>query len=398
MLSLQSNTVVLPDETLTELEAALRGIDVRRAATYADTWGDTGLRKDVKRLTPNWTGEALITSSATQALMLSLQMVGRHKILAIQVPCYFGVLRQAKELLMTVKPWQTVEELEGLGPVDVILLTSNLTPPSGRSITTSEKWRVADVARLRDAWVIEDNAYEPLWFEAPPVPVLVDPARSIRIGSLSKIVSPDFRVGFVRSEGEVLQALRTRKITMELSTPRFIQEAARAGVTAEALDRWRRELKSRSSALRNGLSRSFEIEVPVPDGGPYVELPLPDSVGIPALALLCANNGLLIDENGHQYPDGENRAYLRLHCGSIREADVPAAISILKRSLDGISNLSKGAKMARMADIEANEAHIEELRRLQPGLSMMDYKAALRHSKSVEEAAEFLRVKRQSYI
>jgi DNA-binding transcriptional MocR family regulator len=335
MLSLQSNTVLLPDETLAELEAALRGIDVRRAATYADTWGDAGLREDVKRLTPNWTGEALIASSATQALMLSLQLVGRSKVLAIQVPCYFGVLRQAKELLMTVKPWQTVEELEGLGPVDVILLTSNLTPPSGQSMATMEKQLVANVATLHDAWVIEDNAYEPLWFETPPVPVPVNPARSIRIGSLSKIVSPDFRVGFVRAEKTVLEGLRARKITMELSTPRFIQEAARAGVTPRALVRWRLELKSRSQALLSGLL-ALGISAPVPDGGPYIRLPLLKGVSIPALAALCAKNGLLIDENQHQYPDGENRPYLRLHCGSIREADVPAAIRSLKRSLDEI--------------------------------------------------------------
>jgi 2-aminoadipate transaminase len=335
MLSLQSNTVLLPEETLAELEAALRSIDVRRAATYADTWGDAGLREDVKRLTPNWIGEALITSSATQALLLSLQMVGRGKVLAVQLPCYFGVLRQAKELSMTVKPWQTVSELEGLGPVDVILLTSNLTPPNGQSMVMMDKHRVADVAAFNDAWVIEDNAYEPLWFEFVPVPVPAEPARSIRIGSLSKIVSPDFRVGFVRAEKTVLETLRARKITMELSTPRFIQEAARAGVTLRALDRWRLELKSRSQTLRSELLE-LGVSAPVPDGGPYIQLPLSKGVSIPALAALCGKNGLLIDENQHQYPDGENRPYLRLHCGSIREADVPAAIRILKRSLDEI--------------------------------------------------------------
>lgn len=336
MLSLQSNTVLLPDETLSELDAALKAIDVRRAASYADTWGDLALRDDVKRLTPNWTGEALITGSATQALMLSLQHVGRGKTLAIQVPCYFGVLRQAKELAMTVKPWHTVVELEELGAIDAILLTSNLTPPSGRSLPEVDKQRVAKVARQKDAWVIEDNAYEPLWFECAPTPVPADPGRSIRIGSLSKIVSPDFRVGFVRADKATLEALRARKITMELSTPRFIQEAARAGITSQALNRWRHELKSRVNTMRRALIAAFGVGGPVPEGGPYVELPLPDDLDIRALVVRCKENGLLIDENRHYYTDGQSRPYLRLHCGSIGEKEIPLAIDILQRSIKEI--------------------------------------------------------------
>jgi DNA-binding transcriptional MocR family regulator len=336
VLSLQSNTVLLPDETLDELDAAIKAIDVRRAASYADTWGEPALREDVKSLTPNWTGDALITGSATQALMLSLQHIGRDKTLAIQVPCYFAVLRQAKELGMTVLPWFTVDELEYLGPVDAILLTSNLTPPMGLSMPQEAKQRIADLARRYDAWVIEDNAYEALWFEKPPTPVPADMARSIRIGSLSKIVSPDFRIGFVRSDAETLEALRSRKITMELSTPRFIQEAARAGITPKALDRWRQELQSRSDTLRSTLKATFGIHVAAPEGGPYVALPLLDTTDIATLVARGRAIGLLLDENRQHYPDGRNRPYLRLHSGSIRREDIQRAVGLLSLCLDKI--------------------------------------------------------------
>lgn len=330
MLSLQSNTVLLPDETLNELEAALRAIDVRGASSYGDTWGDLALREDVKRLTPNWEGDALITGSATQALMLSLQHVGAAKTLALQVPCYFGVLRQAKELGITVKPWSTTEELEQIGAVDAILLTSNLSPPTGRSLPHEDKQRIAHLASHFNAWVIEDNAYEALWFDQPPVPIPADTARSIRIGSLSKIVSPDFRVGFIRADKATLEALRARKITMELSTPQIIQEAARAGITPKALDRWRNELKSRVDTMCHALLEAFGIRILPSDGGPYVALSLPAETDITNLATKCKETGLLIDENRHHYPDGRNRPYLRLHCGGIRNDEIHSAIDILR--------------------------------------------------------------------
>ncbi|MCS4089281.1 aminotransferase class I/II-fold pyridoxal phosphate-dependent enzyme [Rhizobium sp. BK176] len=336
MLSLQSNTVLLPNETVDELDAAIKAIDVRRAASYADTWGEQALREDVKALTPNWTGEALITGSATQALMLAMQHVGREKAIAIQVPCYFAVLRQAKELGLSVRPWHYVDELERIGPIDAILLTSNLTPPKGISLSQEAKERIAAVARRYDAWVIEDNAYEALWFENPPSPVPADPARSIRIGSLSKIVSPDFRIGFVRSNAETLEALRSRKITMELSTPRFIQEAARAGITPQALSRWRYELKSRSDTLRSTLRDVFGVGVAAPEGGPYVALPLFDATETGTLVARCRASGLLLDENRQHYPDGRNRPYIRLHCGSIRGEDIQRAVELLSICLDEI--------------------------------------------------------------
>ncbi|TLX16095.1 hypothetical protein [Rhizobium sp. MHM7A] len=58
----------------------------------------------------------------------------------------------------------------------------------------------------------------------------------------------------------------------------------------------------------------------------------------------------------------------------------------------------KGFKMSRNSETEQQAADLEELKRLQPGLSAMDYKSALRHAKSVAEAAEWLGVKRLSYI
>lgn len=43
-------------------------------------------------------------------------------------------------------------------------------------------------------------------------------------------------------------------------------------------------------------------------------------------------------------------------------------------------------------------ADIEALKALQPGLHLMDYKAALKYTSSVAEASEWLGDKRKSYL
>ena len=55
-------------------------------------------------------------------------------------------------------------------------------------------------------------------------------------------------------------------------------------------------------------------------------------------------------------------------------------------------------KISKNPDVEISETTVDKLKKLQPGLGMMYYKSALCHSKSIEEAAEFLRVKRFLYI
>lgn len=52
----------------------------------------------------------------------------------------------------------------------------------------------------------------------------------------------------------------------------------------------------------------------------------------------------------------------------------------------------------RETTITTTNADIEALQALQPGLPMMDYKAALKHTSSVSEASEWLGTKRKSYL
>jgi 2-aminoadipate transaminase len=345
-LSLQSCDLRLPDANREALsDAALQYAQAakhKESASYADTWGDENLRADMARLTPNWTGSTLISSSATQATYLALAHVGREKVLALRVPAYFGVIRQAKQLGLTVKTWETVDDLERLGHFDAVLLTSNHTPPSGISLTDAEKTHIAALAKKQNAWVIEDNAYDPIWFKKPPTVIPSDPTKTIRIGSLSKIVSPDYRLGFIRADDEVLKQLRSHKITIELSTPPMVQIIARAGVSESMMQNLRDTFKDRVELLRAELTKKFGVGAPQPDGGPYVALPLAEGVDIHALADSCKTKGLLIDENCHQYTDNKNRAYLRLNAGAIDSAQISHAVEILHAAFKEIYIPTKG--------------------------------------------------------
>ncbi len=335
-LSLKSCSLVLPETNLAALrKGAIELIEnIDQLLHYPNSRGDENLRNDIKRITPNWHGEVLITGSATKALASTLEeVVGEGKTIALKVPAYFTLIQQAKKLKQTILPWETMEDLERLKNFDAVIVTSNHTPPASLSLTKDEKKKIADLARKNKAWVIEDNVYEPLWFEKPGEPIPADADRSLRIGSFSKTSAPGLRLGFIRANDEILDLIRKPKIIGELSTTLPAQLMVRASLRDENLGNWRKTLHKRADLLRINLEDRTEIQIPEPDGGSYLRLDLPKDCDPHTLAKATEEQGLQIDTNEKQYTDGIVRPHLRLHCGAIDEKDIPQAAEILARAI-----------------------------------------------------------------
>ncbi len=334
-ISLQSRRLALPESNLQALKQGALDLaeHSERLLDYPSSRGDDDLRMDIKRITPNWQGDVLVTESATSALSLSLALIGKGKKIAVQVPAYFMLFDQVNSCKQELQTWETLDELRALGAVDAIITTSNHRPPSSVSLTTIEKQQIADLARKHQAWVIEDNAYEPLWFNQEPTPIPADTDRSIRIGSLSKFVAPALRLGFIRANDEILNAIRARQITDKLSVNLPSQIMARPSLEAEVLDNWKKTLHQRADHLRTGLTAKTRSSIPEPDGGSYLRFDLPAQCDPETFAQIVAAKGLLVDPNAHQYPDKQARPYIRLHCGAIDSKDIPQAIDIISESI-----------------------------------------------------------------
>jgi len=338
-LSLASDTLSPPRATrLAMRQATLRIADSfvgPEAWSYPPPDGEEGLREAIRCLAPDRMGDVLITNSATEAtwLALSAAAAAGGRRLAVQIPCYFGVLRQAAALGFAVDAWETPEDLLVLKGFDVLLLTSNFPPPTGRGLGDEERRAVAAVAIQTGAVVIEDNPYDPIWFSAPPVGLPTPPERTILIGSLSKIASPRLRLGFLRASGPLGRAVRSARITLSLSACADTQEIACAALAPLVLEELRSDLAARAAHLRAGLSGALGVEITPPDGGSYLALPL-GHIPPGAFAAACAAEGVRVDaSNARQFPDGRERPWARLHLGACPAVDMPAAAAALVRAV-----------------------------------------------------------------
>lgn len=328
MLSFQSSKIKHLPEMEKLFKAALMKTDM--SFDYPDPSGNKILREQIKTLHPHWEGEVLITNSATEATYLALSQFS-GKTLALNVPSYFGVIRQAKELGIKVKEWKTVEELENLSSVDVILLTSNFTPPTGKSFSDHDKLKIAEYANAKDVTVIEDNAYELLSYSEGEL-TSINSNKVIRINSFSKILTPSLRMGFVIASDDFFSKMRSNKITINLSSSSISQSIISEILKDQMIvGKWQKELMHRAKVAQAAIEEYFHQKVKVSDGGAFLKLDLDESIDVSNFIKFAKENGVLIDDNKNQYMDGITQSYVRLHLGSINKEDINKAIETISK-------------------------------------------------------------------
>ncbi|WP_137389831.1 pyridoxal phosphate-dependent aminotransferase [Rhodoligotrophos defluvii] len=110
------------------------------------------------------------------------------------------------------------------------IFIANPNNPTGVVLTREELEGIADIARRHDLWVVSDEVYAALTFEAPHVGIGALPGmaeRTVTIGSLSKShAMTGWRVGWMVGPEELIRHAEKLALCMLYGLPGFIQTAA----------------------------------------------------------------------------------------------------------------------------------------------------------------------------
>jgi DNA-binding transcriptional MocR family regulator len=163
----------------------------------------------------------LLTHGATQALSLALQAtLNQGDWVLVESPTYFGFLQILESLKLNVVS-MTIDPAKGIEPdyllevieqsraqgkiIKACLLQANFQNPTGCSIAPAVRSQILDVFHQHQIIVIEDDTFRELSHgseleQTQPVQPLKAFDRYnnvILCGSLSKLIAPGFRVGFI---------------------------------------------------------------------------------------------------------------------------------------------------------------------------------------------------------
>jgi len=153
--------------------------------------------------------------------------------------------------------------------------------PSGALLSLERRKQVLAMAVKHQTLIVEDDPYGDLYFgEAPPPSLLalspsVPGSRELLVhcGSLSKVLSPGLRVGWMVAPAELLAKATMCKQFSDAHTSTFAQATAaqylKAGRMPETLQRVRKVYGERATAMGNALKRELgdAIEFTQPQGG-----------------------------------------------------------------------------------------------------------------------------------
>jgi 2-aminoadipate transaminase len=155
--------------------------------------------------------------------------------------------------------------------------------PSGRTLSSERRRRIAELAAEHDLAVLEDDPYGLVRYEgeAPPtLHALADGDLVTYTSSFSKTVAPGLRTGYFVLPAHEAQEFEERAVSTYISPP-FLAQATIAeflerGSFEPNLERVSRELRARRDAMLAALERSFPSEASWnrPEGGYFLWLEL----------------------------------------------------------------------------------------------------------------------------
>jgi DNA-binding transcriptional MocR family regulator len=128
---------------------------------------------------------------------------------------------------------------------------SVLHNPTGASLSLAAAHQVLKLAEAHDLTIVEDDTYA--WLAPPHAPRLAaldGLQRTVYVSGFSKILAPDWRVGFVAARPALAQAFVDTKLLMTLSTPGLLERAVALCLTEGSLRRHAERVSQRLAAAR----------------------------------------------------------------------------------------------------------------------------------------------------
>jgi 2-aminoadipate transaminase len=232
----------------------------------------------------------LITTGSQQALdLIGRVLLDDRSKIAVQNPTYLAALSAFRACGVSFLPGSVnsplPEETETVP--DLIYCIPNFTNPTGESVPSEQRVDLVRYSFRHGIPLIEDDPYGALTFdESVAAPSLLEIGMDVNgpvmhVGTLSKVLAPGFRIGWIVAARELVRKLVVAKQSLDLHTSTFSQYAVLQLITEGVLDKLLPELRAAYAHKCQLMVRSIHATMPAkvdctrPRGGFFLLLKLP---------------------------------------------------------------------------------------------------------------------------
>jgi 2-aminoadipate transaminase len=339
--------------------AALADGQFGRTLQYSTTEGDPALRTAVAaRLGARGLAtdpeDVLITSGSQQALtLIAAVLIEPGDTVLVEEPSYLAALQCFQMAGARVVPVPCDDD--GLDPEAIPALVRRERPkllytvptfhnPTGRTLPLERRAALAQAAARVGLWIVEDDPYGELRYRGEPVPHVASlpgaEDRTIALSTLSKVLVPGLRIGWLRAPSALRRALVVAKQAADLHTSTIDQAAAAHWLGACDLDAHIAGLRAVYAPRRDVMVDALGDVLPEgsrwtrPDGGMFVWVRLPDGWDADELLKAALEREVAFVPGWPFFPQQPDRATLRLSFTTHTETEIAEGLARLRAAVE----------------------------------------------------------------
>lgn len=233
---------------------------------YGISEGRAELREELKKLAnrqgrPCEIDNILITHGSQQAISLLADLfIDSGDPIVVTRPCYLGALQVFTQRAPTYIEVSYDAEGPSLRELESALqrrpkffyLVPAFSNPTGISISPERGRAILDLCRRYEVPILEDGAYRELHYDGEPISLRKlegdyleqigesydSHGQVIYLGTLSKVMAPGFRIGWMEAPRDIINATTTFKQAIDLHTNTFGQLVAAEFLHSYAEEYW----------------------------------------------------------------------------------------------------------------------------------------------------------------
>ncbi|WP_042301850.1 PLP-dependent aminotransferase family protein [Paraburkholderia kururiensis] len=220
----------------------------------------------------------------------------------------------------------------------MLVVNSVLQNPTGTSLTAAQAFRILRLAEAYDFIVVEDDIYGdlcPPGYPATRLASLDQLRRVIYLGSYSKTLAANLRVGFVAAALPVTRAVADQKMLVGMTTPELNERVLYKVLTEGHYRRHVERLRARLDSVRDKAARMLEKTGLRLFSAPGAGMFLWADTGVDSDALAAAGHeaGFLLTPGSLFSPNQSPSTWMRFNVANCGDPALPA---FLNRYLESV--------------------------------------------------------------
>lgn len=305
---------LFPTDELSKIAEDILKNNGKKALAYGTTDGYAPLKDElIKRAKKadsfGENDKIIITTGGQQGLDLAARVVVEDdEDIVVEAPSFVGTLNSLRSVRANLigvpmdddgMNMEALEETLKNRKVKLIYTIPNFQNPTGITMSLKKRQKMLELAKKYDCLILEDNPYGELRFKGDSVPTIKSldtEGRVIYVSSLSKILSPGLRIGYIVCADELCDKIEIMKQVNDVHTPCLTQMIAYEFLTKCDVDAhikkacavYGRKCEFMLSCIEKYFPKS--VSWTHPEGGLFILITCPSSIDAAELSVEAIKN------------------------------------------------------------------------------------------------------------